>query len=384
MPIPHPLPDDLAELVAQRFRLIGEPMRIKLLDQLREGERASATSWRFSVRRSRTSPSTSVCSTRPASSVGARTATASSTQSPTTACSRCARRSAGAWRDRWPRLPSYSRSGPGAERTAMMQLFQTEWCPSSRRVRQRLTELGVDHVVRQVPVVRSSRHALVDATGSNSIPALVLDEGTAITGEIAIRAYLDDHFAEPSGADEQRDQSRVHRPSRMPRGALRSSLHPLSLFRRYSDEHPCPASRRRCVLAALGRLAARARALRDGRHGHARLRRPRCRDQPVVAPTRRLRGHQSACFRGRRRLCRLPRPASRSSVSRKAARDDRRSTSARPNRPPRPLRRDTRAPSPSPGSSSRSGSDSSLRASRPRSPAPAGRRPARNPSPPAP
>ena len=44
MPIPHPLPDDLAELVAQRFRVIGEPMRIKLLDQLREGERASATS----------------------------------------------------------------------------------------------------------------------------------------------------------------------------------------------------------------------------------------------------------------------------------------------------------------------------------------------------
>jgi DNA-binding transcriptional ArsR family regulator len=40
MPIPHPLPDDLAELVAQRFRVIGEPMRIKLLDQLRDGERS--------------------------------------------------------------------------------------------------------------------------------------------------------------------------------------------------------------------------------------------------------------------------------------------------------------------------------------------------------
>ncbi len=39
MAIPHPLPDDLAELVAQRFRVIGEPMRIRLLDQLRDGER---------------------------------------------------------------------------------------------------------------------------------------------------------------------------------------------------------------------------------------------------------------------------------------------------------------------------------------------------------
>ena len=36
--VPHPLPDMLAELIAARFRLLGEPMRIKLLDRLREGE----------------------------------------------------------------------------------------------------------------------------------------------------------------------------------------------------------------------------------------------------------------------------------------------------------------------------------------------------------
>lgn len=38
MEIPHPLPDPLVELIAQRFRIIGEPMRIKLLDELREDE----------------------------------------------------------------------------------------------------------------------------------------------------------------------------------------------------------------------------------------------------------------------------------------------------------------------------------------------------------
>jgi DNA-binding transcriptional ArsR family regulator len=38
MMLPHPLPDDLAELIARRFRAIGEPMRIRLLDQLRDGE----------------------------------------------------------------------------------------------------------------------------------------------------------------------------------------------------------------------------------------------------------------------------------------------------------------------------------------------------------
>jgi DNA-binding transcriptional ArsR family regulator len=37
-PIPHPLPEPLIELVAQRFRVLGEPLRIRLLDQLRERE----------------------------------------------------------------------------------------------------------------------------------------------------------------------------------------------------------------------------------------------------------------------------------------------------------------------------------------------------------
>ncbi|MGI8920593.1 MAG: ArsR/SmtB family transcription factor [Solirubrobacteraceae bacterium] len=35
---PHPLPDPLVELIAGRFRVLGEPMRIKLLDCLRDGE----------------------------------------------------------------------------------------------------------------------------------------------------------------------------------------------------------------------------------------------------------------------------------------------------------------------------------------------------------
>jgi DNA-binding transcriptional ArsR family regulator len=38
MTLPHPLPEPLAELIARRFRVIGEPMRIRLLDRLRDGE----------------------------------------------------------------------------------------------------------------------------------------------------------------------------------------------------------------------------------------------------------------------------------------------------------------------------------------------------------
>ena len=38
MILPHPVPNDLVELIARRFRVIGEPMRIRLLDRLRDGE----------------------------------------------------------------------------------------------------------------------------------------------------------------------------------------------------------------------------------------------------------------------------------------------------------------------------------------------------------
>jgi DNA-binding transcriptional ArsR family regulator len=37
-PSTRPLPEPLIELVAQRFRVLGEPMRIKLLDRLRDGD----------------------------------------------------------------------------------------------------------------------------------------------------------------------------------------------------------------------------------------------------------------------------------------------------------------------------------------------------------
>jgi DNA-binding transcriptional ArsR family regulator len=46
---PHAaLPEPLVELVAQRFRVLGEPLRIRLLDRLREGP-ASVTELRQAV-----------------------------------------------------------------------------------------------------------------------------------------------------------------------------------------------------------------------------------------------------------------------------------------------------------------------------------------------
>jgi DNA-binding transcriptional ArsR family regulator len=38
MNVPHPLPEDLAELIARRFRVLADPLRVRTLDLLRDGE----------------------------------------------------------------------------------------------------------------------------------------------------------------------------------------------------------------------------------------------------------------------------------------------------------------------------------------------------------
>lgn len=38
MELPHPLTEELAELIARRFRALADPLRVRLLDLLRDGE----------------------------------------------------------------------------------------------------------------------------------------------------------------------------------------------------------------------------------------------------------------------------------------------------------------------------------------------------------
>jgi glutathione S-transferase len=86
----------------------------------------------------------------------------------------------------------------------MLELFQAEWCPASRRVRQRLTELGVDYIIRQVPVERDERFALVEASGADTIPVLGLENGQAIVGEENILAYLGEHYVDAAAGEAHR------------------------------------------------------------------------------------------------------------------------------------------------------------------------------------
>ena len=66
----------------------------------------------------------------------------------------------------------------------MITLFQAEWCPFSSAVRERLTELGIDFVARQVEPTEDNR------TEVDEIPTLELDDGTRIAGTDAILAQL--------------------------------------------------------------------------------------------------------------------------------------------------------------------------------------------------
>ena len=40
MALPHPLPDELAELIARRFRALGDPLRVRIVDALRDEEQS--------------------------------------------------------------------------------------------------------------------------------------------------------------------------------------------------------------------------------------------------------------------------------------------------------------------------------------------------------
>lgn len=93
----------------------------------------------------------------------------------------------------------------GRHGDAGLELWQAEWCPSSQRVRQRLTELGLCFLARQVPAEREDRDELMALTGSRTIPVLV-DQGEAIAGEEAILAHLDT-FDQPPQAQAHHEKA---------------------------------------------------------------------------------------------------------------------------------------------------------------------------------
>ncbi len=61
-----------------------------------------------------------------------------------------------------------------ADKGALPEVSQPEWCPRSHQVRQALTELGVSFVARQVPADPDERGEMERAVGTREIPAVRL------------------------------------------------------------------------------------------------------------------------------------------------------------------------------------------------------------------
>ena len=85
-----------------------------------------------------------------------------------------------------------------------MRLYQAEWCPFSHRVRAKLTELGIDYELVNVPASSRKRGDLEKVAGTTAIPVLV-DEGRIISDSNAAISYLEKKY----GADP--DELEVHR-----------------------------------------------------------------------------------------------------------------------------------------------------------------------------
>lgn len=88
----------------------------------------------------------------------------------------------------------------------MLTLWQAEWCRSSQCVRQRLTEYGLDVLLRQVPADPAHRLELERRAGVTSIPVLEAENGLVIVGAGNILAWLDEHYEPPFDAPEHRQR----------------------------------------------------------------------------------------------------------------------------------------------------------------------------------
>ncbi len=73
---------------------------------------------------------------------------------------------------------------------SLVILYQAEWCPFSSAVRELLTELGIDVVLRQVEPFPEQRVQLREVAGTDEIPVLLTEDGRVFRGTREIFAHL--------------------------------------------------------------------------------------------------------------------------------------------------------------------------------------------------
>ena len=102
----------------------------------------------------------------------------------------------------------------------MLTLYQAEWCPYSSRIRQALTEYGVDFVAKQVAAERRDRDGMRADVGSDGIPLLVLEDGTQIDDWQAALSHIREHYERRADADRHREKWFEDTPRRDPHHVL--------------------------------------------------------------------------------------------------------------------------------------------------------------------
>ena len=75
-----------------------------------------------------------------------------------------------------------------------MKLYQAEWCPFSHRVRAKLTELGIDYELVNVPASSKQRRDLEKVAGTTAIPVLV-DGQNVISDSDEALSYLEKEYS---------------------------------------------------------------------------------------------------------------------------------------------------------------------------------------------
>jgi glutathione S-transferase len=117
--------------------------------------------------------------------------------------------------ERVGRLPPFGLtrlSESSRRKAALMDLYQAEWCPHSHKVRQKLTELGLDFWARQVAADPGDRTKMRQQVGTDEIPVLVPDDGEPLCGEDDILEYLG-RFDPAPDADAHRAKAREEVPT---------------------------------------------------------------------------------------------------------------------------------------------------------------------------
>ncbi len=84
----------------------------------------------------------------------------------------------------------------------MITLYQVEWCPYCHRVREALTELGLDYEIVTVPARLPDRAEVIALSGQERVP--VIKDGDLVVADSArIVAYLEETYGPDADAEER-------------------------------------------------------------------------------------------------------------------------------------------------------------------------------------